>query len=236
MLTESEKQSMEETELNRKSRENILHIGYNTLNEIEEKVKAFRIMNQNAAKKRYIITRDAIKDSAGKHIIPKAAEIDLSATMLLRRKFKGDTVFKTFQPDEGIVIISDMATMEGVSLTMDIVTQIMNLGGGAYEGFIDRVDSFTDFINHLKKALFPKLIIIGYIPKERLQSEMINFVRVKRIDSYVRTLEVTHSSLKPLGYFPKIKQVAITEDPKSWGRFVVEIVREYTKPYLIEQI
>jgi len=227
---------MEETELNRKSRENILKIGFNTLSEIEEKVKSFRIMNQNAAKRRYIITRENIRDNSQKVIIPKAAEIDISATMLLRRQFKGDTIFKTFQPDEGIVIISDMATMEGVTLTMDIVTQIMNLGGGAYEGFIDRVDSFTDFINHLKKALFPKLIIIGYIPKERIQSEMINFVRVKRIDNYLRTLELTHSIHKPQGYFPKIKQVPINEDPKSWGRFVVEIVREYTKPYLIEQV
>ncbi len=227
---------MEETELNRKSRENILKIGFNTLSEIEDKVKSFRIMNQNAAKRRYIITRENIRDNSQKIIIPKAAEIDISATMLLRRQFKGDTIFKTFQPDEGIVIISDMATMEGVTLTMDIVTQIMNLGGGAYEGFIDRVDSFTDFINHLKKALFPKLIIIGYIPKERIQSEMINFVRVKRIDNYLRTLELTHSVHKPQGYFPKIKQVPINEDPKSWGRFVVEIVREYTKPYLIEQV
>ncbi|MBP7284588.1 MAG: hypothetical protein KBA66_23585 [Leptospiraceae bacterium] len=227
---------MEETELNRKSRENILKIGFNTLSEIEEKVKAFRIMNQNAAKRRYVITRENIRDNSQKIILPKAAEIDISATMLLRRQFKGDTIFKTFQPDEGIVIISDMATMEGVTLTMDIVTQIMNLGGGAYEGFIDRVDSFTDFINHLKKALFPKLIIIGYIPKERIQNEMINFVRVKRIDNYLRTLELTHSVHKPQGYFPKIKQVPINEDPKSWGRFVVEIVREYTKPYLIEQV
>jgi hypothetical protein len=227
---------MEETELNRKSRENILKIGFNTLSEVEEKVKSFRVMNQNAAKRRYIITRENIRDNNQKVILTKAAEIDISATMLLRRQFKGDTILKTFQPDEGIVIISDMATMDGVTLTMDIVTQIMNLGGGAYEGFIDRVDSFTDFINHLKKALFPKLIIIGYIPKERIQSEMINFVRVKRIDNYLRTLELTHSVHKPQGYFPKIKQVPITEDPKSWGRFVVEIVREYTKPYLIEQM
>jgi hypothetical protein len=227
---------MEEVDFNKRTRENILKIGSNTLAEIEEKVKAFRVMNQNAAKKRFIITREAIKDNSGKVILPKAAEIDISATMLLRRKFKSDTVFKIFQPDEGIVIISDMTTMEGVTLTMDIVTQIMNLGGGAYEGFIDRVDSFTDFINHLKKALFPKLIIIGYIPKEKIQTEMINFVRVKRIDNYLRALEVSHSIYKPTGYFPKIKQVAITDDQRSWGRFVVDIIREYTKPYLTEEL
>lgn len=227
---------MEEAEFRKGARENILKIGYNTLYEIEEKVKAFRIMNQNAAKKRYIISRENIRDNSGKIILPKAAEIDISAVMLLRRKFKPETVFKIFQPDEGIVIISDMTTMEGVTLTMDIVTQIMNLGGGAYEGFIDRVDSFTDFIGHLKKALFPKLIIIGYIPKDKIQTEIINFVRVKRIDNYLRVMEVTHSVYKPVGYFPKIKQIAITDDQKSWGRFVVDIIREYTKPYLTEHI
>lgn len=227
---------MEDVEFRKGARENILKIGYNTLSEIEEKVKAFRIMNQNAAKKRYIITRENIRDNSGKIILPKAAEIDISAVMLLRRKFKPDTVFKIFQPDEGIVIISDMSTMDGVTLTMDIVTQIMNLGGGAYEGFIDRVDSFTEFINHLKKALFPKLIIIGYIPKDKIQTEIINFVRVKRLDNYLRALEITHSIYKPVGYFPKIKQVAITEDQRSWGRFVLDIIREYTKPYLTEHI
>ena len=111
---------MEETEYNKKSRENILKIGYNSLYEIEEKVKAFRVMNQNAAKKRFIISRENIRDNVGKILLQKASEIDLSATMLLRRKFKPDTVFKIFQPDEGIVIISDMTTMEGVTLTMDL--------------------------------------------------------------------------------------------------------------------
>ena len=60
---------MEETELNRKSRENILKIGFNTLSEIEEKVKSFRIMNQNAAKRRYIITRENIRDNSQKVIL-----------------------------------------------------------------------------------------------------------------------------------------------------------------------
>ncbi|MCC5815898.1 MAG: hypothetical protein JJT78_14180 [Leptospira sp.] len=228
---------MEETEANKKSRENVLKIGYCSLDELEEKVKAFRVMNQNASKKRYIITREPIVDSNGKIILQKAQEIDVSAAKLLRRHFKGDYVIKTFQPDEGIVIISDMDTPEGISFTMDIVTQIMNLGGGAYEGFIDRVDSFNDFIELLKKNLFPKLIIVGYIPKEKLQSETINFVRIKRIDNYIRVVELTHSAYKQQPYFPKMRQVAISqEDPKSWGRFVIEIIREYTRPYFVEEI
>ncbi|EMF79502.1 hypothetical protein LEP1GSC188_0679 [Leptospira weilii serovar Topaz str. LT2116] len=228
---------MEDTELEKRSRENVLKIGYCSLDEIEEKVKAFRVMNQNAVKKRYIITREPILDSGGGTILAKAGDIDISAAKLLRRHFKGSQMFKTFQPDEGIVIISDMTSAEGVSFTMDIVTQIMNLGGGAYEGFIDRVDSFTEFINLLKKSLFPKLIIIGYIQQSQIQSELMNFVRVKRVDNYLRAVELSHSLYKSNPYFPKIKQVEISQhDSKSWGRFVVEIIREYTRPYLLEEI
>jgi hypothetical protein len=228
---------MEETDIGKRKRENVLKIGFSTLDEIEEKVKAFRVMNQNAVKKRYLITRDPIMDGTGKLLLPKAQEIDVSAAKLLRRHFKGSDMFKVFQPDEGIVIISDMSTMEGVSFSMDIVTQIMNLGGGAYEGFIDRVDSFEEFIVLLKKNLFPRLVIVGYLPKEKIQTEIINFVKVKRLDNYLRAIELTHTVFKPQAYFPKIKQVNISqEDPKSWGRFVVEIVREYIRPYFVEQV
>ncbi|GBF50712.1 hypothetical protein LPTSP4_22390 [Leptospira ryugenii] len=228
---------MEETDLGKRKRENVLKIGFSTLDEIEEKVKAFRVMNQNAVKKRYLLTRDPILDGAGKVLVPKAQEIDVSAAKLLRRHFKGTDLFKVFQPDEGLVIISDMSTMEGVSFSMDIVTQIMNLGGGAYEGFIDRVDSFEEFITLLKKNLFPRMIIVGYLPKEKIQTEIINFVKVKRLDNYLRAIELTHSVFKPQPYFSKMKQVNISqEDPKSWGRFVVEIVREYIRPYFVEEV
>jgi len=229
---------MEETDISKRKRENVLKIGFATLDEIEEKVKAFRVMNQNAVKKRYIITRDPIFEPGGtKPLLQKAQEIDVSAAKLLRRHFKGSDQFKVFQPDEGIVIISDMTTMEGVSFSMDIVTQIMNLGGGSYEAFIDRVDNFEDFIELLKKNLFPRLIIVGYLPKEKIQNEIINFVKVKRIDNYLRAIELTHSVFKPQANFPKIKQVLISqEDPRSWGRFVVEIVREYTRPYFVEEV
>ncbi|NDK07133.1 hypothetical protein LKM2_3130 [Leptospira kirschneri serovar Mozdok] len=85
---------MEDTELGKRSRENVLKIGYCSLDEIEEKVKAFRVMNQGATKKRYIITREPVLDSSGKTILTKAAEIDISAAKLLRRHFKGSQMFK----------------------------------------------------------------------------------------------------------------------------------------------
>lgn len=216
-------------------KENPLRIGTCTLDELEEKIKAFRVMNQAALKKRYVLSRETLRAPDGSVLIQKSSEIDISRAKLLRRHLSGDYVLKTFQPDEGIVIISDMTNPEGISLSMDMVTQIMNLGGGAYEGFIDRVDSFTDFLNLLKKALFPKLVIVGYLPTERLEMERINFVRARKVDGYIRAIELTHSALKNKAYFPKIKQVHIdTADPKSWGRFIIEAVREYSKPYFIE--
>lgn len=215
--------------------ENPLRIGVCTLDELEEKVRAFRIMNQSALKKRYILSREQIIDQGQNKILNKSEEIDISKAKLMRRNFAGSKVFKTFQPDEGIVIISDMSSPEGISLGMDIVTQILNIGGGAYEGFIDRVDSFGDFLNLLKKALFPRLVLIGYIPPDRIDHEKINYIRAKRIDNYIRSIEITHTVVKPRAYFPKIKQVEITpEDSKSWGRLIIEIVREYTKHYFIE--
>ncbi|MBX7057317.1 MAG: hypothetical protein K1X75_04580 [Leptospirales bacterium] len=226
---------MEQPTREEQRKENPLRIGMCTLDELEEKIKAFRIMNQSALKKRYILSREPITVPGQGVIIQKSGEIDISKAKLLRRHFVGDHVFKSFQPDEGIVIISDMSSPEGIALSMDIVTQIMNIGGGAYEGFIDRVDSFSDFLNLLKKALFPKLLIIGYIPPERLEVEKINFVRARRVDYYIRAIELTHSTQKPQAYFPKIKQVHIDiREPKSWGRFIIEIVREYTKPYFVE--
>lgn len=226
---------MDSEQRDAQKKENPLRIGICSLDELEEKIKSFRIMNQSALKKRYILSREQVLDQNDQPILEKSGEIDISRAKLLRRNFSGGHIFKSFQPDEGIVIISDMSSSEGISLGMDIVTQIMNIGGGAYEGFIDRVDSFADFLNLLKKALFPKLILIGYIPPDRLELEKVNYIRAKRVDHYIRTIEITHSLLKPQPYFPKSKQVEITtEDPKSWARLIIEIIREYTKPYFIE--
>jgi len=219
-----------------REKENPLKIGVATLDELEEKIKAFRNMNQTALKKRYILSRETLTVPGQGVLIQKSAEIDISKAKLLRRHYPGDHLLKTFQPDEGIVIVSDMSRMEGISLSMDIVTQIMNLGGGAYEGFIDRVDSFADFLNLLKKALFPKLIVVGYLPPDRIEMEKLNFARARKVDHYIRSLEITHSAQKPQPYFPKVKQVHIDrQDPKSWGRFILEIIREYTKPYFVEE-
>ena len=41
-------------------KDNPLRIGVCNLDELEEKVKAFRVMNQSALKKRYILSREVI--------------------------------------------------------------------------------------------------------------------------------------------------------------------------------
>ena len=236
--TENEKEKENENENESKpSVDNPLRMGVCTLDELEERIKAFRVMNQSALKKRYIISReDVLIPGTSDAILQRGMEIDISRAKLMRRHFQAGHIFKSFQPDEGIVIVSDMNKMEGIPLTMDVVTQIMNLGHGAYEGFIDRVDNFGDFLNLLKKALFPKLMLIGYLSPETLESEKLNFARIRRVDQYIRVIEITHNKFKPRPYFPRLKNIHIdTADSKSWSRFVVEIIREYTKLYFVEE-
>ncbi|RME90463.1 MAG: hypothetical protein D6767_06815 [Candidatus Hydrogenedentota bacterium] len=215
---------------------NVLRIGISTLQELEEKIKAFRTINLNAKKKRFILARETIKDNMGNILVSKGEEITLPVVLQMRRFYKPDHVFKTFQPDEGIALISDMSTPAGIQLSMDLVTQIMNIGGGAYEAFIDRVDSIKELSQLLAKALFPKLVIIGYIPPERVREEIAYYQIIKKADPYIRIIEIQHSTIKPTPIIPKIKHLQIiAEDKESWVRFILDIIQEYTKPYSIEE-
>ncbi len=214
---------------------NVLRIGESTLRELDEKVKAFRTINLNVKKRRFIISREDIRGPDNSIIVKKGEDIDLAKVKLMARHFKAEQVFKTFQPDEGIVLITDMNTPAGIQMSMDMVTQIMNIGGGAYEAFIDRVDSFKELSTLLSKALFPKLVVIGFIPTEKMQEEVAFYHVVKRFDPYIRMMEVNHTQIKPNPVLPKLKQVVIApEDRDSWKRFIVEIMQVYTQPYSIE--
>lgn len=224
--------------LNSLDPENPLRIGLTTLDELEEKIKAFRILNLSSLKKRYIISRENIYiPNTEELILEKGKEIDVNKVKILRKHFAGNHVFKIFQPDEGIIVISDMNKKESIPLSMDILTQLMSLGKGAYEGFIDRVDNFEECLFLLKKTLFPRLMIIGYLPVENLENERLNLVRIKRIDHYIRTIEVIHTKYKPYPYFSKIKNVTIEpKNQKSWVKFLVNVIQEYNRGYLIEEL
>lgn len=220
---------------------NSLQIGVCDLRTIEERLKAFRIMNQTTVKKRYLLSRETLySPHTDKPIIKKNDELDLSALRLIRRYFDADKVIKTFQPDEGIVIVSNMSHPKGISFSMDLITQVMNISGGVYEGFIDRVDSFEELLLLLRKVLFPRLLIIGYIGEEGLENEAHNFVKANQIDQYMRLMEVTHSTHKKEAYFPKISKMEHikidNEDPYGWGRFIIKVVRNYTSPYFTETV
>ena len=222
---------------------NPLRVGVATLGEIERRLRAFQIMNQSSTKKRYILSRESLREAPDqKVILEKSAEIDLAAVKLLSRYFKPDKLINIFQPDEGVIIVSDMSSPQGISFTMDIVTQTMKIGGGIYEGFIERVDSFGEMLNLLKKVLFPRVIVIGYLLPERIESEKINFVRSQRIDQYIHLLELTHSLHKKEPYFfgtplgEKCQHAHVDpDDPYAWSRLTEEVVREYTRDYVIEE-
>ncbi len=224
--------------LNSLDPENPLRIGLTTLDELEEKIKAFRILNLSSLKKRYIISRENIYiPNTEELILEKGKEIDVNKVKTLRKYFPGSQIFKVFQPDEGIIVISDMNKKESIPLSMDILTQLMSLGKGAYEGFIDRVDNFEECLFLLKKTLFPRLMIIGYLPVENLENERLNLVRIKRIDHYIRTIEVIHTKYKPYPYFSKIKNITIeAKNQKSWVKFLVNVIQEYNRGYLVEEL
>jgi len=215
--------------------ENPLRVGISTLDELEEKVKAFRIINLSSLKKRFIISReDVLNPETGEKILEKGKEIDVNRIKQLRKYFEGNQIFKTFQPDEGIVLISDMNRKESIPFSMDVLTQLMNLGKGAYEGFIDRVDNFEECLNLLKKTLFPRLMIIGYLPYENIDNERLNLVRIRRVDHYIRIVEVVHTKYKAIPHFPKIKTLTIEAgNPKSWNKFLLEVIQEYNRGYLV---
>lgn len=216
---------------------NILRIGVCSLDELEDKVKAYRIMNQTSRIKRFVVSREVIQNESGQVLIDKAEDIDISKVLLLRRFKKNGSEIKTFSPDEGVVIVSDMNSAKGIQLSMDLVTQIMNIGAGSYEAFIDRVDSISELMESYGKGLFPKLIILGYLEPGKEKLELLKFATLKKLDPHLRIIEVSHSTIKPTPYLPRVTQVPIIMgDIKSWQRFVLEIISEYTKPYFSENL
>lgn len=215
---------------------NVLKIGISDLDSLEEKVRAFININLTVRNKRFVISREEITDAEGKTILQKGEDIDIPKVKLMKRLLKGK-VIKTFQPDEGVVIVSDMSSPAGIQLSMDLVTQIMNIGGGAYEAFIDRVDNLREMSALLKKSLFPKLIILGYISEEKKQEDEMIFQAIRRADPYLRFIEIVHTQIKPQAVFPVMKQIVISpSDKDSWKRFILEVINEYTKSYNIEEI
>lgn len=119
---------------------------------------------------------------------------------------------------------------------MSLLTHIMSIGKGAYEGFIDRIDNFEECLKLIKKTLFPKLMIIGYIPMDNLENEKLNLIRIKRMDQYIRIIEIIHKKIKPMPYFPKLKTITFdSEDQEKINQFILEIIQEYNKGYLVEE-
>ena len=215
---------------------NVLRVGISTLDEIEEKIKAFRIMNRDTRQKRYLISRENVYNSNHKLILKKTDDIDVVKAKLLRRSFRGSHVFKTFQPDEGIVVVSDASSPKSSNFSNDLIKQVRTVGQGLYDAFIDRVDNFHQLHQFFQKTLFPRLVIVGYLPPETLEQQKVicNNV-ILREDPHIRCLEVVHSDLKPIPILSEVKQVHIsTQDAKSWQKLIQEIIREYKKPYLVK--
>lgn len=225
----SEKQSVEDLQ-------NPLRMGIASVDELEEISRAYRLLNKECLKKRYIISRENVLNDQEKAIIMKGSDIEIDRVKELKKKYTGQHVLKIFQPDEGICIVCDKTEANARELERRIYHHLMRLGGGTYEGFYDRVGSLYDFLNMFIKALFPKLVIIGSIPYDLLEMERINLNRVQRLDPYIRFIEIGHYELKPFPLFKGVKYFKIeNEDEENWSEFLREVIREYTKPYFVEE-
>ena len=214
-------------------------MGITGTEELEEKIKAFRTINASAIKKRFLLSRQELAIPGGDEVLLEPGmEIDMPKAKQVRRHYHGSTPLKTYQPDEGIAVVSDLSSPEGAALTMQIMQYLSTLGGGRYEAFLDRTDTFSELLQLIKQSLFPRMVIIGYFPHDRLRMERLNMVRLRRYDTFIRFLEVTHSELKHSAGFPAIKQIRIDPvDPDAgWDTFLNVVCREYKKPYYVEEL
>ncbi|MDH5655325.1 MAG: hypothetical protein OEZ34_05425 [Spirochaetia bacterium] len=214
---------------------NPLRIGIASLQELEEMMKSYRIMNHSCLKRRYIMSRENVEDEEGKVFLEKGDDITSIHLKKMRRKERGHVISKIFLPDEGIVTVSDQITQEGKHLEQMIYHHLMRLGNKAYEAFVDRIGSIHDFLNLFTSSLFPKLILIGVVQTDLLEMERINVKRIQRLDPYLRFIEITHYQLKPFAVFQDVKNIHISQETEEeWDRILNEIIIEYTKPYFVE--
>jgi len=213
---------------------NPLRVGICTLYELEERLKAFRIMNRISLKKRFMMSREKIVAESGEVLLSKAEDIDLKIVKKLRSDHHGSMLLNIYQPDEGIVVVSDSTAVDGIRLTNSIMREINQLSKKKYEGFIDHVDSLFGFMTLFRTILFPRLILIGYVHPGRLNAERNNIRRIRKIDRYLRIVEVLHSRYKQFPYFQDVRTITIHEDQKQ-NTFQDAVIREYIKPYFIEE-
>ena len=216
---------------------NPLSLAICSIDILENRLKQIQTMNRIATKKRFVLSRQDIVDTNGKLIVKRAQEIDLPLIKRLRYFLPGNTIIKIFQPDEGIVIVSDFSDKQGISFSMDIVTQVMNIGNGAYSAFIERVNSFYALIPLIKKSLFPKVILVGYIPKQDLQESKEDIMEIYKIDPFLKYIILTQSNNEALGLFPIDASISfksiLVENAKrdSWNDAMQVLVDEYKASY-----
>lgn len=215
---------------------NILRIGVANLSELEELVKAFRLMNQYSKRRRFVVSREDLKDNYGNIIVEKARDINISVVKLLQRNFKPDTDFKIFSSDEGIAIVTNTEAPSAKEFSLQLVAAIEGIGGGLYKPFIDTVPNFYELFKLFEKGLSPKMVVVGYIPVKQVAQEVSMYNEIKKFDPYIRILDITHDDLKPKSFLKGAVTFHFDNGHKFWERLLIKVIQEYTKPYFMEQI
>jgi hypothetical protein len=215
--------------------ENPLRIGICSLYDLEERLKAFRLMNRKGLKKRYVLSREEVRSPEGELLLQKGQDIEIADIKRIKEKVHGSRNIKIYQPDEGIALVSDATQNEGIRMTNTILFQLQSVIGN-YSGYLDRIDSMYELLNFFRGSFFPKIILIGYMRSGMIEAEYTNLLRIHKMDGYLKFLEILHLRHKPFPYFPEIKNVTILEDTEEGGEnFRLELIREYTKPYFVDE-
>lgn len=215
---------------------NILRIGISNPAELEEIVKAFRVMNQYSKKRRFVVSREDIKDSNGAVIVEKAHDINISVVKLLQRHYKPDTVLKVFSSDEGIAVVTNAESLTGKEFSLHLKTTIESIGGGIYKPFIDTVSNFHELFKLFEKGLSPKMVVVGYIPVKNVAQEVSTYNEIKKYDPYIRMMDITHDELKPKSFLKGSPVFHFDNSDKVWHKLISTIILEYTKPYFFEEV
>ena len=222
----------------KKTQGNSLNIGFCLLGELIERLRIIRSMNQITNRKRYILARKTILGKKEETLIREGAEIEITSVRLLQRYYPKDYLVPIFQSDSNITILSSMSDAAGISFSMDLVTQVMNLESGLYEKFIERVENLDKILHQgHPRQIFSRVILAGYLAPNEIESEKAKLAELLRKDPFIRIIEVTHSQYKKSPYFPlpNVQNYHISKGTlEEWRTFIHTVVKAYTQPYKLE--
>lgn len=207
--------------------ENLLNPGETRVADLRDRMDAFRKMNEVNPKKRFLISRQSVYSESGAPLLGQGDVISEEILKNLTQVLPPQRKIKTFQPDEEVLIISDDSMIEGVQLTESISSLLKRRLGMQYILHFERSSSFVRHIQMLHNTIFPRLIILGYIPHQRMENEMRLLEEARYFDHFFRVVEILDSETKPEPYIDSCCSVHIHDEDELMDM----VIQNYNRPY-----